>query len=350
MLHQAASSAAAAAEPSRSQLADSCLYVIDTLPLVYRFLPREQLPAARVGPAPDFGEQDAQRPADDPAQSFLGQLLNMTQRNVRKLLPPTHMALVIDVPGATYRHRMYPQYKAHRREHPPSLTEAVCRILAVVDALGIPVLSVPGVEADDVVGTLAVKAQQDGFGSVVIVSTDKDFYQLLSPTVSVLRGGGPYGELYTLADFTQQEQLADPRLWIDIKALMGDSSDNVPGVKGIGAKTAKQLVQSFGTVEQIAQQLAALSEEEQKQVVKLNKQQRAMLLSEDGQVAAAFMKELVTINTQLKAPPCQQPWSTYELKLPADNGASAVERADKLGMAWMKLKLSSYLQRLAGDS
>jgi hypothetical protein len=80
------------------------LYVIDTLPLVYRFLPREQLPAARVGPAPDFGDQDAQqRPADDPAQSFLGQLLNMTQRNVRKLQPPTHMALVIDVPGATYR-------------------------------------------------------------------------------------------------------------------------------------------------------------------------------------------------------------------------------------------------------
>lgn len=68
---------------------------------------------------------------------------------------------------------MYPQYKAHRREHPPSLAEAVCRILAVVDALGIPVLSVPGVEADDVVGTLALKAQQDGFGSVVIVSTDK---------------------------------------------------------------------------------------------------------------------------------------------------------------------------------
>jgi 5'-3' exonuclease len=59
----------------------------------------------------------------------------------------------------------------------------------------------------------------------------QDFYQLLSPTVSVLRGGGPYGELYTLADFTQQEQLSDPRLWIDIKALMGDSSDNVPGVK-----------------------------------------------------------------------------------------------------------------------
>lgn len=68
---------------------------------------------------------------------------------------------------------MYPQYKAHRREHPPGLAEAVCRILAVVDALGIPVLSVPGVEADDVVGTLALKAQQDGFGSVVIVSTDK---------------------------------------------------------------------------------------------------------------------------------------------------------------------------------
>lgn len=68
---------------------------------------------------------------------------------------------------------MYPQYKAHRSEHPPGLTEAISRILAIVDALGIPVLSVPGAEADDVIGTLAVKAQQDGFGSVVIVSIDK---------------------------------------------------------------------------------------------------------------------------------------------------------------------------------
>lgn len=71
------------------------------------------------------------------------------------------------------RHRMYPQYKAHRSEHPPGLTEAISRILAIVDALGIPVLSVPGAEADDVIGTLAAKAQQDGFGSVVIVSIDK---------------------------------------------------------------------------------------------------------------------------------------------------------------------------------
>lgn len=68
---------------------------------------------------------------------------------------------------------MYPQYKAQRREHPPALTGALCRILAVLDALGIPVLSVPGVEADDVVGTLAARAQRDGFGTVVIMSPDK---------------------------------------------------------------------------------------------------------------------------------------------------------------------------------
>jgi hypothetical protein len=68
---------------------------------------------------------------------------------------------------------MYPQYKAHRHQHPPSLTRAISRILAVVEAMGIPVVAVPGVEADDVVGTLATKAEQDGFGSVVIMSTDK---------------------------------------------------------------------------------------------------------------------------------------------------------------------------------
>ncbi len=71
------------------------------------------------------------------------------------------------------RHRLYPQYKAHREQHPPELTEAICQVLALADALCIPVLAVPGVEADDVVGTLATKAAQDGFGSVVIMSSDK---------------------------------------------------------------------------------------------------------------------------------------------------------------------------------
>jgi DNA polymerase-1 len=85
---------------------------------------------------------------------------------------------------------MYPQYKAHRQPHPPALTEAVSRILAVVDALGIPILAVPGVEADDVVGTLAVKAERDGFGSVVIMSIDKVslIWQLVCTGKGVLLG------------------------------------------------------------------------------------------------------------------------------------------------------------------
>lgn len=90
----------------------------------------------------------------------------------------------------------------------------------------------------------------------------QDYYQLLSPTVSVLNSG----ELYTLQRFTEEQQLHDPRLWIDIKALMGDHADNIPGLKGIGEKTAKKLVQSLGSVENITQQLAALTQEEGQQV------------------------------------------------------------------------------------
>lgn len=93
----------------------------------------------------------------------------------------------------------------------------------------------------------------------------QDFYQLLSPAVSVL-SSGPYTDLYTLEDFTAQHELPDPRLWIDIKALMGDASDNIPGLKGVGQKTAMQLVQGLGPVEHVMQQLAAMPEEQQKQV------------------------------------------------------------------------------------
>lgn len=93
----------------------------------------------------------------------------------------------------------------------------------------------------------------------------QDFYQLLSRCVSVLHGG-PYQEPYTLDSFVAEQQLQDPRLWVDVKALMGDSSDNITGLKGIGEKTAKELVQRLGSVENIMQQLAAMSEEQQKQV------------------------------------------------------------------------------------
>lgn len=92
----------------------------------------------------------------------------------------------------------------------------------------------------------------------------QDFYQLLSPTVSVLTG--PHQPLYTLSSFQQEQQLSDPKLWVDMKALMGDPSDNIPGVRGVGQKTAHQLVQSLGTVEHIIQQLHSMPEEQVKQV------------------------------------------------------------------------------------
>ncbi len=101
---------------------------------------------------------------------------------------------------------MYPQYKAHREQHPPELTEAICQVLALADALCISVLAVPGVEADDVVGTLATKAEQDGFGSVVIMSSDKVRRQQQQQThgLTVLLGGGLSSIMLSITMFALQ--------------------------------------------------------------------------------------------------------------------------------------------------
>ncbi|PSQ73324.1 MAG: DNA polymerase I, partial [Bacteroidetes bacterium QH_6_64_77] len=163
-----------------------------------------------------------------------------------------HAAVVFDEGEEdTFRKEMYEDYKANRDPPPDELLENIPYIKEIVKGLDIPVLEVPGVEADDVIGTLARQAEGDG-ADVVIVSPDKDFKQLLSDKVSIYKPakGDQDFEIKTGETFREEYGL-DPAQFVDMLALMGDSSDNVPGVYGIGEKTAQKLLREHHSVENL---------------------------------------------------------------------------------------------------
>ena len=175
----------------------------------------------------------------------------VTLEDLIKRVKPTHMAVAFDPAGPTFRHEAYEQYKAQRQETPEDIRWAVPRIKQLLEAMNIPVLDVPGYEADDVIGTLAHKAEKDGF-EVYMATPDKDYGQLVTEHVCMYRprhtGGfeklGPQ-EVCEKYGLTHQSQV------IDLLGLMGDSSDNIPGCKGVGEKTAVQLLQQFGSIENL---------------------------------------------------------------------------------------------------
>ena len=166
---------------------------------------------------------------------------------------PEHIAVVFDALTGpkTYRDELYDQYKAHRPKMPQGLRYCIPFIKRIVQAFDIPVVEIEGVEADDVIGTLAVEAAAEG-ADVRIVSPDKDFRQLLRPGVSMMRPAYK-GEEFDMetADTFRETYGCEPPQFIDILALLGDASDNVPGVRGIGKKTAPKLVAEYGTVENL---------------------------------------------------------------------------------------------------
>ena len=175
----------------------------------------------------------------------------VTLEDLIKRVKPTHMAVAFDPAGPTFRHEAYEQYKAQREETPEDIRWAVPRIKQLLEAMNIPVLDVPGYEADDVIGTLAHKAEKEDF-EVYMATPDKDYGQLVTEKIWMYRprhtGGfeklGPQ-EVCEKYGISHQSQV------IDLLGLMGDSSDNIPGCKGVGEKTAVQLLQQFGSIENL---------------------------------------------------------------------------------------------------
>lgn len=164
---------------------------------------------------------------------------------------PEMIGVVFDPPGGTFRHREYPEYKANRDETPEGIRLAVPYIKQLLEAYRIPCIEVADFEADDVIGTLARKAEQAGL-EVMMVTPDKDYGQLVSPLVKMYRPaqGGGY-EVWGEAEVRERFGLQSSSQVIDYLALVGDTADNIPGCKGIGPKTAEKLLSEYPNLESI---------------------------------------------------------------------------------------------------
>ncbi len=165
---------------------------------------------------------------------------------------PTHIAVVFDPPGGTFRNEIFPDYKANREETPEDIRKSIPIIREIISAYNIPVIELQGYEADDVIGAMAYKAALEGF-SVYMMTPDKDYGQLVQSNVSIYKPSrsGNGAEIINSDNFSEKTGLAKPEYVIDMLALMGDASDNIPGCPGVGEKTALKLIEEFGSVDDI---------------------------------------------------------------------------------------------------
>ena len=165
---------------------------------------------------------------------------------------PTHIAVAFDPHGPTFRHEQYPKYKANREEQPEDIGVAIPWIQKILKGFHIPILCVPGFEADDVIGTIAKRAGDDGF-TVYMVTPDKDYGQLVSPNIIMYKPSrqGNGIELLGEKEICEMWDIQNVNQVIDILGLQGDSVDNIPGVPGIGPKTAAALLKEYGSLENI---------------------------------------------------------------------------------------------------
>jgi DNA polymerase-1 len=180
---------------------------------------------------------------------------------------PTHIGVAFDTSAPTPRHIKYPAYKAQRDEMPEELAAAIPHVKDLCRAFHIPVLEIDGFEADDIIGTLVKRAEPDDFESFM-VTPDKDFAQLLSATTFMWKPGrkGNDHEIIGLPQLPEIWGVSEPHQIIDLLGLMGDASDNIPGVPGIGPKTAQKLIADFGSMENLLANTAKLKGKQKENV------------------------------------------------------------------------------------
>ena len=175
----------------------------------------------------------------------------VTLEDLIKRIKPTHVAVAFDPSGSTFRHEAFEEYKAQRQETPEDIRWAIPRIKQILSAMNIPILEMSGYEADDLIGTLSQQAEQVGF-EVYMATPDKDYGQLVSEHVFMYRPRHTGGfEKMGPKEVCEKYGLQSQSQVIDLLGLMGDSSDNIPGCKGVGEKTAVQLLQQFGSIDNL---------------------------------------------------------------------------------------------------
>lgn len=239
---------------------------------------------------------------------------------------PTHMLVAFDAGKTTFRHETYKDYKGGREKTPPELSEQFPLVKEVLDAFNIKHYELELYEADDIIGTLSLQAEEQKDWDVTVITGDKDMLQLVSDktTVRLTRRGISDVENYT-PDYVLEKMEITPDQVIDLKALMGDNSDNIPGVPGVGEKTATKLLKQFSTLENIYENLDQVSGKKLKEKLEVN------------QEAAFKSKQLVTIkrDTPLEISLEDVPFKAY------DTG--------KVRSIFKELEFKSLLERMGED-
>ena len=201
---------------------------------------------------------------------------------------PTHLAIAFDPPGGTFRHEMFPEYKGTRQETPQLIIDSLEPLCELCRAMRFPVLMVKGFEADDVIGSMAKRAEKEGF-DVFMVTPDKDYGQLISEHIIQYKPGksGSENELIDVSKVCEKYGISRPEQVIEILTICGDSSDNVPGVKGVGEVGAGKLIAKYDNVENIYAHIGELTP-----------RQREAFENARGHIAMSH--ELVTIKTDIQ--------------------------------------------------
>ena len=178
---------------------------------------------------------------------FMNALMDVIKRE-----KPDHLAVAFDKGGSTYRYEMYQEYKAHRDETPEAIKIAVPYIQELLKAMHIPIIEVPGFEADDLIGTIAKQAEKENY-QVFMVTPDKDFAQLVSENIFMYKPArmGNDIEIWGIPEVLKKFEIENPLQVIDFLGMMGDAADNIPGLPGVGEVTAKKLLKEFGSMENL---------------------------------------------------------------------------------------------------
>ncbi|KAL8201789.1 hypothetical protein R6Q57_010936 [Mikania cordata] len=245
---------------------------------------------------------------------------------------PSHVAVVFDHDGFCFGNM--PQSSRQKFMAKDTIVQGLQYLKASIKAMSIKVIEVPGVEADDVIGTLAVRSVDAGF-KVRVVSPDKDFFQILSPSLRLLRIAPRGFEMvsYGMEDFAKKYGTLQPSQFVDVMSLVGDRSDNIPGVDGIGDVHAVQLISRFGTLENLLQHIDQVTEERIKKALIENKEQ------------ALLSKELALLRSDL--PHYMVPFSMSDLvfRKPEDNGEKFANLLMAIGAYAEGFSLDSVIRR-----
>lgn len=287
------------------------LFLLDGMALVYR----AHFALIR---SPIFNSKGVNTSA---AYGFTNTLIDLFSKQ-----KPTHLAVVFDTQAPTVRHKIFPEYKANRDEMPEDLARAIPEVKRIVKGFDLPVIELDGYEADDIIGTLSCKAEAEGDCEVFMVTPDKDFAQLVTEKVFMFkpgRGGGS-PEILGVPEILEQWGIERTKQVIDILGLWGDASDNIPGVPGIGEKTAKLLVSQFGDVETLLESTDQLKGKRKENV-------------ENNREQALLSKELATIILDV---PVELDWQALEIGEP-DKAA--------LSDLFVEFEFNTLGKRLLGD-